>query len=94
MEYKVQELEKELSNSLKENKTFSSKFFDTLTENMKFKENLDYLTNQNAIKQNRINELDEIVKNFEAENILLNNCLKNLKIEMIELEKKNLNLNE
>ena len=47
MEGKVQELEKELSNSLKENKNYSSKFVETLTENMKMKENMDYLINQN-----------------------------------------------
>ena len=94
MESKVQELEKELSNSLKENKNFSSKFLDTVTENVKFKENCDYLTNQNVIKQNRINELDEIVKNFEKENQRLSNELSTCKNEMSKLELKNLDLNE
>jgi hypothetical protein len=94
MESKVQELEKELSNSLKENKNFSSKFLDTVTDNVKLKENCDYLTNQNVIKQNRINELDEIVKNFENENNRLTNELTSCKSEMSKLELKNHDLNE
>lgn len=94
MESKVQELEKELSNSLKESKNFSSKFIDTVTENVKLKENCDYLTNQNLMKQNRINELDEIVKNFENENRVLTNELITCKSEMNKLELKNIELNE
>jgi predicted RNase H-like nuclease (RuvC/YqgF family) len=94
MESKVQELEKELSNSLKENKNFSSKFLDTMTENVRLKENYDHMTNQNVIKQNRINELDEIVKNFENENQRLGSELTTCKNEMNKLESKNRELNE
>lgn len=94
MESKVQLLEKELSSSLKENKNFSSKFFDTLTENMKYKENIDYLNIQNSTKQKRINELDEIVKKLEKENTQLTFDLNLVRAEMSLFEKNNQDLNE
>jgi hypothetical protein len=94
MQQKIQTLEKELSDTLKENKTNSSKLLEILTDNLKMKDTNDSLSKQLATKTSRIIELEQIVK--EQDDLI--NKLRDdnafYKSENIKLEKQNISLNE
>jgi len=87
-------LEKELSESIKENKNYSNKLVEMLTENMKLKENNENLINQNSAKQNRISELENIIRNQDIAIKTLTDNESYLKVNISKLEKDNFKLNE
>ena len=94
LQFKVQSLERELNETMKENKNTSGKLCEILTDKMMMKDQIDSLSKQNSIKQSRIQELEEIVGNQDAEINKLredNNFLKN---ENAKLERQNITLNE
>jgi len=65
-----------------------------LTENMKLKENNENLINQNSAKQNRISELENIIRNQDIAIKTLTDNESYLKVNISKLEKDNFKLNE
>jgi hypothetical protein len=91
---KIYTLEKELTETIKENKTTSSKLCEILTDKLKMKDEIDTLTKQNITRHSRIMELEEIVKNQDAEISKLKGDNQFLKSENSKLEKQNISMNE
>jgi hypothetical protein len=87
-------LEKELSDSLKENKNYSNKLVEMLTENMKIKENNENLISSNSAKTSRIQELENIIKNQDIGIQSLSDNEVYLKTNISKVEKENFKLNE
>jgi len=91
---KIHTLEKELTETIKENKSTSSKLCEILTDKLRMKDEIDTLTKQNITRQSRIIELEEIVKNQDAEITKLKEDIQFLKSENGKLEKQNISMNE
>lgn len=94
MQQKIQGLEKELNETMKENKSTSGKLLEILTEKMKMKDTIDSLTKQSVTKQQRVLELEEIVKSQDEQLIKLREDNQFLKTENGKIEKQNITLNE
>jgi WD40 repeat protein len=94
LQSKVQILEKELNETMKENKTTSSKLCEILTDKMMMKDQIDNLTKSNNTKQARLLELEEIVKVQDIELNKLRDDNQFLKGDNVKLEKQNIALNE
>lgn len=93
LQIKVIELEKELNDSIKENKVSSTKLYDIVTENMKLKDQLTQAIKQKEDQQNRINELDDLMAKMDNQIIQLKQDNERLKLENNKLENQNINLN-
>lgn len=93
LQMKVIELEKELNDSIKENKVSSTKLYDIVTENMKLKDQLTQAIKQKEDQQNRINELDDVMAKMDHQIIQLKQDNERLKLENNKLENQNINLN-
>ena len=65
-----------------------------LTENMRLKENNENLINQNSAKQNRISELENIIKNQDIAIQTLTDNESYLKVNISKVEKENFKMNE
>jgi hypothetical protein len=94
MQTKIQLLEKELNESMRENKNTSGKMFEILSDKMRMKDQVDSLTKQTVTRQARILELEEIVKTQDEQLIKLRDDNQFLKTENGKLEKQNISLNE
>lgn len=92
LQLKVQDLEKELNESIKENKVSSTKLFDIITENMKLKDNLSQSVKSNESKQHRINELDQILNTMDMDLQNLKRDISFLKSENHRLENMNVEI--
>jgi len=91
---KISELEIELQKTLKENKNYSNKLLELLTENLKLKENNEKLLSQNSSKHDRICELEIIIKNQEVAIQTFTENEAYLKVNISTVEKENFKLNE
>jgi hypothetical protein len=94
LQSKVQSLEKELSDTLKENKVNSNKLVDIISDNLRMKDTNDNLNKQCITKTARIIELEQIVKEQDDELVKLRGDVVFLKSENTKLEKQNISLNE
>jgi chromosome segregation ATPase len=94
LQSKIQSLEKELSDSLKENKINSNKLVDIISDNLKMKDTNDSLTKQLSTRTARLIELEQIVKEQDEQLIKLREDTVFLKSENTKLEKQNISLNE
>lgn len=94
LQIKIQQLEKELNEKVKELSNNSGKLVEFLTENMKMKEQIEQLTSQNNSKQTRIIELEQIVKEQDDEIIKLREHIDYLRKDNSVLEKQNMSLND
>ena len=94
LQHKIQSLEKELSDSLRENKINSSKIIELVTENYKMKDTNDNLNKQIATKTSRILELEQVVREQDDQLNKLSQDNSFYKSENIKLEKQNISLNE
>jgi hypothetical protein len=94
MQGKVQALEKELSDTLRENKVSSNKLVDIISDNLRMKDTNDSLSKQCITKTARIVELEQIVKEQDDELNKLRGDVAFLKGENTKLEKQNISLNE
>jgi hypothetical protein len=94
LQSKVHTLEKELTETIKENNNTSGKLCEILTDKLKMKDEIDTLTKQNNTRHSRILELEEILKNQDTEITKLKEDIQFLKSENGKLEKQNISMNE
>lgn len=91
---KIQVLERELTDSMKENKSTSNKLLEILTDNLRLKDTNENLNKQNITKQARLLELEQIVKEQDEQLHKFREDNQFLKGENAKLEKQNISLNE
>lgn len=94
LQIRIQSLEKELTDSMRDNNLKSTKLCEILTDKMLMKDQLDNLTNQNATKSSRILELESIVRAQDDQINKLNDDVSYLKAENGKLERLNITLND
>jgi WD40 repeat protein len=94
LQSKVYTLEKELTETIKENNSTSNKLCEILTDKIRMKDEIDTLTKQNNTRHARILELEEIVNNQDREISKLKEDIRFLKSENAKLEKQNISMNE
>lgn len=94
LQSKMQSLEKELNETMKENKVTSNKLLESLTDKMSMKDQIDNLTKQNSTYKSRIQELEDIVNSQDNEINKLREDNKFLKSENAKLSNQNVSLNE
>jgi hypothetical protein len=94
LQSKVQTLEKELNETMKENKTTSTKLCEILTDKMSMKDQIESLSKQNNTRLARILELEEIVKTQDSELNKLRDDNQFLKSENAKISRQNITLND
>lgn len=89
---KIQELEKENSELMKENKVSNNKLLEVISENMKLKEQLNSLSQSNKLKGEKNDILEAKVTNLDEENYKLKADINILKVTNSRLENSNIDL--
>lgn len=89
---KIAELERELNESLKENRSSSSKLYDLIQDNIKLKDQLTLHMKQSADKTLKIQELTEEMNKMDYEIIKLKELQAKLLHENNDLENSNVKM--